>query len=244
MTLHLRSVGIATNPLKPKSRIAKMEIAKFLRAKGVRVGPARLADVLITIGGDGTILYNKNRYQKPVWAIGSDTSFLCQSNIKHWKRDLEGLLRNGYTLQRRTMLKARLDGHSLPEALNEVVVRSRLHRVLGVKLMVGKKSWRFLCDGLIISTATGSTAYSYSAGGREMKAEDRHIQVVPIAPYRRAFKPVMLGADSVIKAELFEKCPADLTIDGQVRVPLRHFDRLIVRRSLREMEFVQVAKRK
>ena len=244
MIQHLKTIGIATNPLKPKSRQAKKQMVKFLRANGVRILPAHKADVLITIGGDGTILYNKNRYRKPVWAIGSDTSFLCQSNIKRWKKELETLLERGYSLQKRSMLEAKLDGKCLPDALNEIVVRSRLHRVLGVKLSVGRRVWRFLCDGLIISTATGSTAYAYSAGGREMKAEDRRIQVVPIAPYRRAFKPVMLGPDSLIKAELFEKCPADLTIDGQVRVPLHHFDRLIVRRAKREMEFVKVEKKK
>jgi len=241
---HLKKVGIATNPLKPKSRHAKKQMAKFLRSRGVLVVPAHKAEALITIGGDGTILYNKNRYKKPVWAIGSNSSFLCQSNIKRWKKDLGLLLKNGYTLQKRAMLQTKLDGKLLPDALNEVVVRSRLHRVMGVKLKVGRKSWKFLCDGLIISTATGSSGYAYSAGGREMKAEDKRIQVVPIAPYRRAFKPMMLGANAVVRAEFFEKCPADLTIDGQVRVPLKNTAKLVVIRAGRVMEFVQVAKGK
>ncbi|VVC01935.1 NAD kinase [uncultured archaeon] len=244
MAQQLKTVGIATNPLKPKSRAVKKEMVVYLRSAGVRVLPAYKAEVLITIGGDGTILYNKNRYRKPVWAIGSDTSFLCQSNVKAWKKDLGMLLKNGYNIQRRSMLSAKLDGARLPDALNEVVVRSRLHRVMGVKLSVGGRRFKFLCDGLIVCTATGSTAYAYSAGGRQMRAEDRRIQVVPIAPYRRAFKPMMLNANAIIRAEIFEKCPADLTIDGQVRVSLKQTSKLVVIRASREMEFVQTAGRK
>jgi len=244
MTQHLKTVWIATNPLKPKSREIKHKMTEFLRARGVRVAGAHKAEALITIGGDGTILYNKNRYRKPVWAIGSDSSFLCQSNVKSWKKDLSALLKSGYTLQKRSMLQTILDAKRLPDALNEVVVRSRLHRVMGVKLKVGSRTWKFLCDGLIISTATGSSAYAYSAGGRQMRAGDKRIQVVPIAPYRRAFKPVMLRANAVVKAEFFEKCPADLTIDGQVRVPLKKNAKLVVRRAGRVMEFVQAIKKK
>ncbi len=235
----LSSVGFATNPKKPKARGLRRQISRFLRSNGVHIRPPARAQVLITIGGDGTILYNKNRYRRPVWAIGSDTSFICQSNRKRWKKELEPLVRRGFSVERRLMLSATLNNKALPDALNEVVVRSQHHRVLRIKLRVGRKTFRFSADGLIFAAPTGSTGYAYSAGGKEMRTTDNRYQVVPIAPYRRAFKPVIVPASTVCRIELMNRCRADAVVDGQMHRPIRKGSILVVRKAKRALEYVK-----
>ena len=217
----LTSVGFATNPKKPKAKVLKRKISEFLHEAGVRTRSPNAAQMLITIGGDGTILYNKNRYKKPIWAIGSDTSFICQSNKKRWKKELGPLVRHGFSIEQHVMLTAKLDGKHLPDALNEVVVRSQHHRVLRIKLNVGRRTYRFSADGLIFTTPTGSTGYGYSAGGKEMRATERRYQVVPIAPYRRAFKPMIVPDTTICRVELLNRCRADAVVDGQMHRPTR-----------------------
>ncbi|VVB56796.1 NAD kinase [uncultured archaeon] len=236
--------AFASNPLKAHAQTLRTQMAAYLRARGVRVVSPKHAQILITIGGDGTILYNKNRYKKPVWAIGSDTSFICQSNKKRWKKELEPLLRGGFGTQKRLMLSSTLNGRRLPDALNEVVVRSQYHRVLELELSIGRRRMMFMADGLIFSTPTGSSAYAYSAGGREMKATARKWQIVPIAPYRRLFKPVALGEREVCRVRVVGRTRADAVVDGQMHRPIRGGSELIVRVAGRDFEFVKVAGRK
>ena len=244
MVQRLRRVAFASNPLKAHARRLRERMGAYLRGVGVQVvSPAR-AQVLVTIGGDGTILYNKNRYPKPVWAIGSDTSFICQSHLKRWKQDLQPLIEHGFSSERRLMLRPRLNGRRLPDALNEVVVRSQYHRVLDLKLLVGRRRFRFMADGLIFATPTGSSAYAYSAGGREMKRSARRYQVVPIAPYRRLFKPVMVKEGTACRVRVVGKAKADAVVDGQMHRPIREGSELVVRTGPRDFEFVRSAKRR
>ena len=239
MRHHLTSVGFATNPRKPDAKSLRRQISRFLRDAGVRIRSPARAQMLITIGGDGTILYNKNRYQRPIWAIGSDTSFICQSNRKRWKKELEPLVRRGFSVEKRFMLSATLNGKRLPDALNEVVVRSQHHRVLRIKLRVGRKMFRFSADGIIFAAPTGSTGYAYSAGGKEMRATDGRYQIVPIAPYRRMFRPVIVPPSAVCRVELIGRCRADAVVDGQMHQPIRKGSRLVVRKAKRSLEYVK-----
>ena len=239
MRHRLQSVGFATNPKKPKAKSLKRQISKYLHEAGIRTRSPKFAQMLITIGGGGTILYNKNRYKRPIWAIGSDTSFICQSNKKRWKKELAPLVKKGFAVEQHVMLAAKLDGRKLPDALNEVVVRSQHHRVLRIRLTVGRRAFRFSADGIIFTTPTGSTGYGYSAGGKEMKATEQHYQIVPIAPYRRAFKPMMVKKGTICRVELLNRCRADAVVDGQMHRPTRKGSRLIVRMAKRSIEFVK-----
>jgi NAD+ kinase len=239
MIQKLKRVAFASNPLKAHTRRLRERMGAYLRQMGVRVVSPPRAQVLITIGGDGTILYNKNRYRRAVWAIGSDTSFICQSNKKRWKKDIGPLVRSGFGTEKRLMLAAKLNGRALPDALNEVVVRSQYHRVLELQLTVGRRRIFFMADGLIFSTPTGSSAYAYSAGGREMKRTARSYQVVPIAPYRRLFKPMTLSERQVCRVRVVGAAKADAVVDGQMHRPIRKGSRLVVRKAKRSLEYVK-----
>ncbi len=240
--MKLRSVAILYNPHKPHAMAIQKQMAAYLRAQGVNVRPPSGAQILITIGGDGTILFNKTRHLRPYWAIGSDTSFLCQSHQSSWKKDIARLIARGFSAEKRLMLHATLNGFSIPDALNEVVVRSQYHRVLDLELTIGRKRQWLQADGLIFSTPTGSSAYAYSAGGKEMKPTARRWQVVAIAPYRRLFKPMMLGPNQVCKVRVVGLAKADAVVDGQMHKPIRGGSELVVRASPHAFEFVRLKK--
>jgi len=223
--MKLLSATIATNPKKRISKVIAKQVEKFLKKHKVKIIPAKTpfssaGHILITVGGDGTILYNKNRYSLPIFAIGSKSSFICQAIGSTWKWKLLPIIKNGYTIEKRTMLSAKLNGKMLPDALNEFVIRSREHRVIRLHLQYGKKSSSFRADGLIFSTGTGSHAYAYSAGGREMPNLSRSYQVVPICPYRREFSHVMLSPSVHCKLKIEPSCRADAVSDGQFLFPI------------------------
>lgn len=246
--MKLEYATIVSNPKKPAARILSSQIAAFLKKHGVKVlspkSPQRKSGhILITVGGDGTILYNKNRFNLPIFAIGSESSFVCQAIGSNWKEKLMPMISHGYGIEHRTMLSARLDGKHLPDALNEFVIRSKEHRVIRLHLSHDGKSSSFRADGLIFSTATGSKAYAYSCGGKEMPLLSRRYQVVPIAPFRREFRPTMLSPHSKCKLVIEPYCLADAVSDGQFLYPIKKPCTLEVWVAQKKQAFVKPARK-
>lgn len=209
--MKIGSALIRANPKKEWAVKLKREVEVFLVQRGVKVGGE--GDVLITIGGDGTLLYNKNKYNKPVFGIGNERSFICQSNYKNWREVLGRLLRKN-RVERRSMLECCSAGKKYENALNEVCIRSNDHRLVEFNLSFDGRHAAFRADGVLFSTPTGSTAYAYSCGAPELPPTARKYEVVPIAPYRRRFKPVVLPNSAKCEVVVI-KGNADLVIDGQ-----------------------------
>ncbi|NYZ79070.1 NAD(+)/NADH kinase [Candidatus Micrarchaeota archaeon] len=206
-----RSAFVTPNPKKGVAVKLKREVEAFLEKHGVEV--RRGGDILITIGGDGTMLYNKDRYTQPIFGIGNEKSFICQSNFKNWREKLSAVLRSS-RIEWRSMLRCSISGRVYENALNEICIRSRDHRIIDVSLSFLGNNRKFRADGVLFSTPTGSSAYAYSAGAPQLSPLARKYEIVPIAPYRREFKPVVLP-DSV-KCEMSVTAGnADLIIDGQ-----------------------------
>lgn len=244
--MRLESVRIVLNKRKVWAKKLEKVIKEYLISKRIKIYPNYNAQVLITIGGDGTILYHKGCCDLPVFAIGSHTSFLCHATKYTWKKELSSIVENGFRLEKRTMISSILDGKKkLPDALNEVAIRNREHRVLDIRLYVGKKKYEFQADGIMFSTATGSRAYAYSCGGVEMPPISKKIQIVSIAPFRRKFNHLLVPADARCKVVVDSTCKADAVVDGQYEVPIKKRCTLEAFRSSREFEFVRaIAKKK
>lgn len=237
--MKLASVAILINNKKQWARELKAQVKALMCENKIAVVPAEKAQVLITIGGDGTILYHKSKYAQPVFAIGSDTSFICTVHRDDWRGTLEKIISSGFSIEKRTMLSSWLDGKKLPDALNEVVIRNREHRILALRLFMGKKRHVFEADGILFSTATGSSAYAYSCGGEEMPSLSKNYQVVAIAPYRRRFSPIVANSNTICEVHVDSTCDADAVIDGQYEIPVKRKCTLIVKRSKREFFFVR-----
>ena len=82
------SATVVANPNKPHSMQAKKEVCEFLASRGIKVTDSG-AGLFVAIGGDGTILFNKRHFDKPIFAIGGPTSYLCQAGHNDWKGKLE-----------------------------------------------------------------------------------------------------------------------------------------------------------
>jgi len=210
--MRVKSALVVANPKKPESERVQREVEAFLLERGVRL--SRRADLLITVGGDGTLLWNKEFTRSPIFGIGSQHSFLCQATTADWRGKLSAILK-GFRAEKRVMLACSMNGKRVEDALNEFVVRSIGHRVLSFELCVKGECARFRADGLIFSTPTGSTAYAYSSGGIELPPDARCYEAVAIAPYRRAFEYAVFDDSIQSRAIVVSETPAFLAVDGQ-----------------------------
>lgn len=237
--MNVESASIVLNNKKRWAKQVACEIEKLLLGNGVKIVMPSKSQILITIGGDGTILYHKFKYHQPVFAIGSDTSFICNAHKDDWRGKLESILKKGFRIEKRAMLSSWLDGKRLPDALNEVAIRNREHRILNLRLFVGKKRYVFEADGILFSTATGSSAYSYSCGGSELPHLSKKFQIVAIAPYRRRFKPLTLNGTQIARVYVDSTCTAGAVVDGQSENPVKRKCCLEVKLSERKFLFVR-----
>ncbi len=219
----VRKVRILPNSRKGWAVKLAKKLASFLRGHGIAVAH-RGVGATICIGGDGTIFYanHKNRISGPVLGIGSRTSVVCQLRKDNWKSRLLQLLRG--RVEKRQKLSVIAPGRKIT-AINDVVVHTHDYRIIRIFISTGRgrsnggKKYVFDGDGVIVSTATGSTGYAYSAGGRVMAAGSKKLQVVPICPYMRSVSPVIVDENAEITISADRS--SDLIVDGIHIVRLR-----------------------
>jgi len=209
--MRIRSAVVVPNPKKQRAVRLKSEVESFLEQHGVKVKQG--GDILITIGGDGTMLYNKKKHSQPIFGIGSDRSFICQSNFKNWRSVLSKVLRR-CRIEWRSMLRCRISGRTHEDALNEICIMGRDHRVIGISLSFLGRRKIFRADGVLFSTPTGSTAYAYSAGAPKLNPLAEKYEIVPVASYMREFKPMVVPDSTECEVKVLAG-NADLMIDGQ-----------------------------
>ncbi len=214
------------------------EVSAFLKsAKAQEVQNG--ADLTIVIGGDGTILYYKNDLEGAIFGIGSERSHICQSHADTWKPRLESFLKNPRA-EERILLSVSMGGKEIAFAINDAAFLSRDHNMLHVSVDIGGSESIFPGDGLIVSTPTGSTAYAYSAGGAAMDESLEAIEIVPLAPFKRAFDPIIISAQREIKVSTEE--PSHLLIDGQQLFQLKEKTPVTIRKHKRKLAFAEVKK--
>ena len=235
----IKSTKIVTHPAKPWVAKTKAEVIRFLKQRGVKILKSGQADLVITIGGDGTLLYNKSNARAPIFAIGSKQSHICQARKEEWNGKLLRVLNGKYRIEKRSMLTCEIEGRAAKDALNEIVIRSRDHRVIDLHLEVGSKPYNFLADGVLFSTPTGSTAYCYSAGGKILPLHARKFEIVAIAPYKRLFKPTAVSDTAVVRATTRSRT-ADLVFDGQFIHRIPAGERIRIYRSKNFVQLVVV----
>lgn len=204
-------IKIITNPKKEWAKVAAKEAKALLESRGhsiVRAG----AEVTICIGGDGTILYanHKQRLDGIILGIGSKTSYICQLRDYDWKEHIIPLLEGGKTVSIQT-LEATIHDRKFV-AINDFVVHASNYRVLVLQVRtngggaIDDEPASFESDGLIVSSAIGSAAYAYSAGGEKLFPTARALCIVPICAYNRAFKPQTLDKNVEIEIVPANNC--------------------------------------
>ena len=160
------------------------------------------ATLAVTIGGDGTLLKAARFYAPlnvPVFGINlGRLGFLAQANIDEIDSSIDKLINGKYKIQNRMMLEV-ASGHDML-ALNDIVIKGdSFSRTSKLFLSInGKVVCDYLADGLIISTPTGSTAYTLSAGGPVVSPDLLAIVIVPICPHTLTSRPLVIPADENI----------------------------------------------
>ena len=239
-TITINSAIVVANPKKAWAQETRQAVLAFLKAKGIRIEPnGGRADLAVLIGGDGTILFNKVHYGKVLFGIGTETSYICQGLRHNWKARLARFLAQPKA-SGRLCLSAKLNGKKLPIAINDVAIKTRDHRIIRISLRANGSRFRFLADGVIFSTPTGSGAYAYSAGGSEMDFEAQKYQIVAIAPYRRAFKPMIVAGGAKSSCSIESECDVDVIVDGQNVFHAKNGMRLSIAKNRKPVLFARV----
>jgi NAD+ kinase len=240
--MKLESAAILINKEKEWAKTIKQKIIKIFKKNKIKILSPKKSQIIITIGGDGTLLYYKNFYLKPYLAIGTKKSWLCQATNKNYLDYIKKLIKYGFGIEKRIMIGAYINKKRIPDCLNELTIRNKEHRIVEFRIKIKNKTYRFLADGVIFSSPTGSSAYAYSCGGKEMKKTQEKYQIVAIAPYRRKFKQMIVDKKYKSKLYIRTTCKTDAVIDGQKEITLKDRTKIIVFVSEKRFEFVKKLK--
>lgn len=216
--------------------------------------------IIAVLGGDGTLLSAARRLAPlgiPVMGINlGRRGFLASAEAEELDAILAAIAEDGFALDERMMLEASLeDGRSRQLALNDLGVfngvRGRMIRLL-VRID-GEVLDEYYADGVLVSSPTGSTAYSLSAGGPLIAPRMSCMLITPICAHSLRARPVVVGADSRISIEPGARfSEAELTADGQERTPLRPGQAVVIGKApcgvrlarVRKQGFYEVVRQK
>lgn len=258
-----RRFAIATHPSQPQVAEGARELVERLKILGAEQAFAHTIyepelkqlvqqkeiDVLIALGGDGTMLRAGHLVAPmgiPVLGINRGRfGFLMEIDELECEDRLNQLLAGDYRLEKRMMLHSvhRREDEKLGEwhVLNEVVVcRGQYVRPIQVKARLdGYLLASYVADGVIASTATGSTAYALAVGGPILPPELRNILIVAVAPHLSVDRSIILSEGSRITLEVNTNHEAVLSADGQPPVILKDGDEVDVCASEHTIDFVR-----
>lgn len=211
----------------------------------------KIADVIITIGGDGTIIrFAKRAAQDGKAVLGINAGRVGYlANIEQNEYNLLSKLGTGeYTIEERMMLSITVKENDNIigeyEALNDAVISSGyLSRIIDVTASVdGGDVITYHADGLIAATPTGSTAYSMSAGGPVIDPTMKCVCLTPICSHSLAAKPILIGGEKEIKLKAYSKKRTDifLSVDGRKVAPVKPFTEIYISQSKNSVKLVRI----
>jgi NAD+ kinase len=179
-------------------------------------------DLAIALGGDGTMLRAVDLvagHDTPVLGVNlGRLGYLTDVEVPNLPAALERFLSGDYVVEDRTMLTLRLGASSGPHlALNEAVLEKTMpgHTVHLSVSIAGQSFIRWVADGLIVATPTGSTAYSFSAGGPIVSPRQQALLLTPVAPHTPFDRTLVLHPDEPVEVEVLDHRGAILSVDGR-----------------------------
>ena len=266
----IKRVGIIAKPHKPEARAVVGELVRWLGDQGVAVlldrDTAALApdpvptaekpdvpgkvDLVVVLGGDGTLLsvarFVDDR-EIPILGVNLGAlGFLTEVALEDLFPTLASVLAGEYRTSRRLTLTTRVlrRGTVVDEylVLNDAVInKGALSRMVNLETLIdGDHVTTFRADGLIVSTPTGSTAYSMAAGGPIVYPTLNALVLTPICPHTLTNRPLVIP--DRVRVEIIQQSPHEevfLTLDGQTGCPLQYLDVVEIRRSPRSIVLIK-----
>jgi NAD+ kinase len=239
------------------------EIASYIEERNLRVAYASLYDeslrqrvqnkefeILVALGGDGTMLRAGHLcapFDVPILGINlGRLGFLMEVKRDGWRPAIDRVLKADYWLEPRMMLGAESirGGKTLGswDILNECVVgRGGVVRPVNLTAEIdGHVLTTYVADALIVSTATGSTAYALAAGGPILPPQLRNLLLVPVAPHLSVDRAIVLDEGARVRVTVRTDHQASMSIDGQPPVELEDGDQVEVRAGKYTTLFVRL----
>lgn len=205
-------------------------------------------EAIISLGGDGTLLRANElalQHDLPVLGINiGRVGFLTEIELDGLEEACAKLKANAFSIEKRMMLEVRSE-ERVELALNDVVIsRGGYSRLIGIDAWVDEDPiGRFLADGLIVSTPTGSTGYSLSAGGPIVCPELECMVLTPICAHSLQHRPVVTSARQAVTIRLSDDVKAMVSVDGREPYAFHSGEELVITRSNRSARFIRLQPR-
>jgi NAD+ kinase len=259
----IRRIGFAYNPINDAAVDLRERAAGWCRMRKIDNWAAQAqdfdalcaelpsTDVLVVLGGDGTFLRAARAVidvDVPLLGVNlGKIGFLSKVEANELEDVLARLVAGEYSIDERMALEARIlpagraSGGTTHHALNDIVVaRGALARVCRLDVAIGPSHLAtFIADGLVVSSPTGSTGYSFSAGGPVVDPLSRNLIVTPIAGYLSAIRSVVVSPRQTVSCRIVDANEALVSIDGREDIPIAVGDIVEVRALDRPIRLVE-----
>ena len=245
---------IIANGKKKESEVLSAEIINYLSSQSIAskvistgsdsddISVPASSDIVITLGGDGTVLYAARAVYEmgiPILPVNLGTfGYITEIGKDEWREALEHYIQYGTNISRRLMLRITVhrDGKRVwsGSSLNEAVISSSgIAKVISLDLSLDKTpAGSFRSDGMIVATPTGSTGYSLAAGGPILDADMSAIVITPICPFTLSNRPLVTSGKIVtLSVKEGQRTDLMLTLDGQLLFPLQENDTVTIEKS-------------
>jgi NAD+ kinase len=266
----IKTIGIVSRPRRSNVSTVVPPLLQWLESRGIRAvydletavslakgasgrtreKVAQEADVLLVLGGDGTLLSAARESAPrgiPILPVNMGSlGFLTSFTVDELYPAMEDMLAGRHSLSERVMLKVeRIVAGKVAEqqrVLNDAVVnKGALARMIEIELFIDNAFVsKYRADGLIVATPTGSTAYSISAGGPIVHPSVGAFLITPICPHTLSDRPIVVQDSCTIELKLTEAAESVfLTLDGQTGIPMHAHDQVRISRAPERLKLIQ-----
>jgi NAD+ kinase len=259
----MNTVGILYHPKKEAAGTLAEKLKRLIESRGINVWESSAweedearkkingTDLLLTVGGDGTILRAVQTIvpkSVPITGINlGNLGFMTELSVDEVEDRLIDLLDGKGWIDERYLLEAKIVSGDEEKsqkyyALNDVVLaRGSVARVIHVEVRInGELLTTYKADGVIVATATGSTGYSLAAQGPILYPQSRELLLVPIAPHLSSSYSLVLPDSAVVKLTLMTYHSATISIDGHINSNLSSNVEVTVQHSLNTVKFLRI----
>ncbi len=221
--------------------IYDIEASKYFDVDGKNLEDIN-ADIIITIGGDGTLLRALQMAKGPVLGINmGGLGFLTEIEIGEIESSIYKIIRGEYKIYESMKLKVSINGERVEDCTNEAVIHTqRIAQIRRFKIYIdGHFLSTIKADGIIIATPIGSSSYSLSAGGPFLLPTLKGMVISYLAPYSARLKPVVVPSSSIVEIKIAGNDERDLVIlDGQKQYDARTGDSILISTSDKTARFI------
>jgi NAD+ kinase len=259
----VRRIGFAYNPTIEATVGLAARASGWCRRRGIDEWQAQAGDsealaaelpttdALVVLGGDGTFLRAARAVAEvdvPLLGINlGKVGFLSKAEASDLEPVLEKISAGEFTIDERLAIEGRIlrqgvgDDAARHVALNDIVIaRGSLARVCRLDVSIDDSHLAtFIADGLVVASPTGSTGYSFSAGGPILDPESRNLVVTPIAAYLSAIRSVVVSPQQVVRCRVVDAFEALVSVDGREDLPIAVGDFVEVRAMDRPIRLIE-----